>query len=134
MSTNNSCPFCNMSVAPFDPYRLERKGQAAHESCVKAKSLPGVRDACANFLADRGATFEASALEIKAKRAFDPKAFAKVVSTVLRTLLAQTNDLEAVSEVERFASRMGDRLFVDIDVDTGAPAPRTNGASSFRRA
>ena len=128
MKPNNTCPFCHLSVAPFDPSRLERNGQAAHEGCVKGKSQPGVYAACVRFLAERGADFEASAFKIKAKSATSPKALAKVVAMVLSPLVVGSSSAKAAAEVTLFASQMADRLFVDINVGD-APAPKPNGAT-----
>lgn len=120
----NYCPFCHLVVAPADPYRLERKGQAAHEGCVKQSAMPGVYKQFKEFLAGLGATFELNVLEIKSKTALAPRQFAIVIESLLKRLVKANGDSAKHAAVATFAAQAADKLYADIDVavDT-TPAP-----------
>lgn len=135
MKTSEYCPFCRLVVAPADPHRLVRNGQAAHEGCVRSKSMPSAIADFRRFLTARGdASFEASVFEIKLKTAAGVKQLAKVVEWTLGKLLAKGPDAQEVAAIADIASRTSEKLYVDVVVDVPAQAPRSNGASKANRA
>lgn len=136
---SNYCPFCHLIVAPADPYRLERKGQAAHEGCVKQSAMPGVYAQFKEFLSGLGANFELNVLEIKSKTALAPRQFAIVIESLLKRLVKANGDADKHAAAVRFAAQAADKLFVDIDVVADStpavtPQPPKAGGKKARRA
>jgi hypothetical protein len=129
----NYCPFCHLVVAPADPYRLERKGQAAHEGCVKQSAMPGVYRQFKEFLTGFGATFELNVLEIKSKTALAPRQFAIVVESLLKRLVKANGDADKHAAAVAFAAQAADKLYADIDVAVDA-SPVPTGPKKARRA
>lgn len=135
MKTSEYCPFCRLVVAPADPYRLVRNGQAVHEGCVRSKALPSALAEFRRFLAARSyASFEASVFEIKLKTAVGAKPLAQLVEWTLGKLLAKAVGAHETAAIAAIAARMADKLCVDIEAGAPAQAPRSNGASRTNRA
>lgn len=134
MNRNDYCPFCHILVAPAASERLERKGQAAHEGCVRRNSFAPAIKACRSYLAGSGAAFEASAFEIKLPRANTVRELGRLVASVLRKCRDKAVSVHDKAEVAFRAEAIADQLFVEIDVSTPVPAVRPNGKSKAQRA
>ncbi|HSD12917.1 MAG TPA: hypothetical protein VLC10_05135 [Patescibacteria group bacterium] len=135
MKTSEYCPFCRLVVAPADPHRLVRNRQAAHEGCVRGKSMPSALAEFRRFLTARSdAAFEASVFEIKLKTTAGAKQLAQLMEWTLGKLLAKGADAQETAAIAALAARMADKLYVDIEVDAPAQAPRSNGSSKANRA
>lgn len=141
---NDYCPFCHILVAPAASDRIERNGQAAHDSCVRRdkRSFEAARNLCSGFLMEHGGEFEARAFEIKFSKVTSTRDFGKLVGLVLRKYRARLDDPGKQAGVLRLADEIGDKLNIDIDValDEGVktvptpPKARTNGRSRARKA
>ncbi|HTK04790.1 MAG TPA: hypothetical protein VL500_04345 [Candidatus Eisenbacteria bacterium] len=127
MNRNNYCPFCHILVAPAASDRLERKGQAAHESCVRRHAFAPAVAACRSYLAGSGAAFAASAFEIKLPRAGTVRELARLIASVLRKCRDNAVSDQDKAEAAFRAEAIADQLLVEIDVTTPVPAVRPNG-------
>ncbi len=135
MKTSEYCPFCRLVVAPADPHRLVRNGQAAHEGCVRSKAMPAAIADFRRFLTARSdATFEASVFEIKLKTTAGVKQLAQLVEWTLGKLVAKGPDAQETAAIADIAARTAEKLHVDIDAGVPAPASRANGSSKAKRA
>lgn len=138
MNAKQYCPFCHILVAPAASDRIERRGQAAHDSCVRRdkRAFEGARNLLSGFLIARGADFEARAFEIKFAKVVSTRDFAKLAGLMLRKFRERLDDPTKVSAVLAVAEEIADKL--NHDVDAGDPpesaAPRPNGKARSRRA
>ena len=134
MNRSDYCPFCHILVAPAASDRLERKGQAAHEGCVRRHAVGPAIGNCRSYLAGSGAAFEASAFEIKLPRANTVRDLAKLIATVLRKCRDRAESEQDKAEVAFRAEALADQIFAEIDVTTPIQVIRPNGKSKAQRA
>ena len=133
MNRNEYCPFCHILVAPAASDRLERKGQAAHESCVRRNAYASAVSACRSCLTANGAAFEAAAFEIKLPRANTVRDLARLIATVLRKCRDNVESKQAKAEVALRAEAIADKLLVEVDVTTPLQVVRPSGRSATQR-
>lgn len=131
MRTSQYCPFCHITVAPADPRRMVRNGQAAHEGCVPGTTLQSALAEFRTFLAEIGAAYEASVFEVKLRTTSGVRRIAQLVEWTLQKLVAKGPAVCGPKAAAAIAARVADKLNVDIVV---AAAQRPNGASTASRA
>jgi hypothetical protein len=113
------CCYCNLVVAPYDPARLERNGNAAHAHCVVSRGLTGVRREVHDFLNKTAVAFTAKYFAQEVRGFRTREAMAKLLGCCLSMALAEPKrlyDTKRRMAIKDFARRMSDKLFIDVSV------------------
>lgn len=116
------CGICHVIVAPADPNRLERGGEAAHGSCVARDGFRGVRREAESFLSMRGGESARRQFVAEAASARRPRQFAEALSNALAALYAASgNGMSSRREtISAFAAEASAKLYCEVAV-SGRP-------------
>lgn len=120
------CPLCRLSVAPFDPERRTREGkQVVHLSCIIRHEGRDILANCDQVLKETVGELSAKVFALEAAKANNPKKLASLLSNTLSIIYRRTKDSTVRQRVCALAKTMGARLTFEVTIR------RTKPKSSF---
>jgi hypothetical protein len=115
------CPFCNITVAPADPQRLEYCGHTAHEGCFNNRGLKEALVTASYLLNDEmpsDAVSPATLADIRGNKITNRRQLISALTECLASINCGSLTRRKFNQLCGFMDAMSDKLYVNLHLLT----------------